>query len=113
MLILAADVLFSLGVTWLLGREPKWFDGLVSVAGAIVPSITAAGLALEATFALSEEAERSKVLAVRLEGLTADIGDNPALEAYQAAAKAAVRLQRAQEDHWAEGTVRRRLFRGG
>ena len=113
MLILAADVLFSLGVTWLLGREPKWFDGLVSVAGAIVPSITAAGLALEATFALSEEAERRKVLAVRLEGLTADIGDNPALEAYQAAAKAAVRLQRAQEDHWAEGTVRRRLFRGG
>lgn len=113
MVILGTYLAASLALTFYGMDEPRWFDGLVALAGAIVPSIGAAGLALEATLALSEEAQRSRILAARLEALTADLGEHPALEAFQAAAKAAIRLQRAQEDHWTEGTVRRRLFRGG
>jgi hypothetical protein len=113
MVILATYLVVSLALTWFGRDEPHWFDGLVALAGAIVPAITAAGLALEATLALNEESQRSRVLAARLDVLSAAIGDAPALETLQAAAKAAIRLQRAQEDHWTEGTVRRRLFRGG
>ena len=113
MVILVTYLVVAIVLTW-LGRDgPHWFDGLVALAGAIAPAITAASLALEATLALNEDSQRSRVLAFRLEALSADIGETPSLEKLQAAAKAAIALQRAQEDHWTEGTVRRRLFRGG
>jgi hypothetical protein len=112
MVILGAYLVASVGLALFGSDAPHWFDVLVAVAGSIVPSIGAAGLALEATLALSEEAQRSQILAARLEGLMADLGPKPTLEGFQALAKAAIRLQRAQEDHWTEGTARRRLFRG-
>ncbi len=92
---------------------PHWVGGLVFMAGAIVPAIGAAGLALEATLSLREEAQRSSELAVRLETLATSLGDAPGLPALQNVAGAAIRLQRAQEDRWLEGAVRRRLVRGG
>jgi len=103
----------AFGMSILGAEAPHWLGGLVTVAGAIVPSIGAAGLALEATLSLGEQAQRSRVLAGRLDVLARDIGPGAQLEEVQAAAKAAIRLQQAQEDHWTEGAVRRRLFRGG
>jgi hypothetical protein len=96
------------------GREtPHWLGGLVIITGAIVPAIGAAGLALEATLALGEQAGRSRVLAAQLESLALEPDAAPNLERLQARARTAIRLQRIQEEHWTEGAVRRRLFRGG
>ncbi len=53
------------------------------------------------------------MLASRLEAIAGGLGQEPRIEALQAAAKAAIRLARVQEDHWIEGTGRRRLYRGG
>ena len=103
----------AFGMSILGAEAPHWLGGLVTVAGAIVPAIGAAGLALEATLSLGEQAQRSRVLAGRLDILAKDVGAAARLEAVQAAAKAAIRLQQQQEDHWTEGAVRRRLFRGG
>jgi hypothetical protein len=83
------------------------------MAGSIVPAIGAAGMALEATLSLSEQAQRSRVLAGRLEGLSSHHAPEARLERLQAIAKSAIRLQRVQEDHWAEDAARRRLLRGG
>jgi hypothetical protein len=106
--------LATTGVMTLLGREtPHWLAGVVFMAGAIVPAIGAAGLALEATLSLGEEAQRSSTLAGHLETLAERLGPEPGLEAFQSIARSAIRLQRAQEDHWAEGSMRRRLVRGG
>ena len=111
--VLLAFVSASLGIASFRHHAPEWMTGVVMLTGAIVPAITAAALALEATLSLGEQAQRSRILAARLEALAHDIRSPPKLETYQAAAKAAIRLQRAQEDHWTEGVVRRRLFRGG
>ena len=90
-----------------------WAGGLVIMAGAIVPAIGAAGLALEATLGLGEEAQRSKLLAEQLARVARGRTGGGGLEELQRLARAAIRLQRAQEDHWTEGAARRRLFRGG
>lgn len=113
MVVLVAYVLSTVGMA-LFGHEgPRWLTSLVGVAGAIVPAIGATCLALEAALSLGEQAARSKVLAGRLDAIAADLGAASTLEAHQAAARVAIRLQRAQENHWGEGTVRRRLIRGG
>jgi len=112
MVVLVAYVLSTAGLA-LFGHEgPHWLTGLVGVAGAIVPAIGATCLALEAALSLGEQAARGKVLAGRLDAIAADLGPGETLEALQAAARNAIRLQRAQENHWSEGTVRRRLIRG-
>ncbi len=112
MVVLVAYVATTVAMA-AFGREgPHWLAGLVGVAGAIVPAIGATCLALEAALALGEQAERSRVLARRLEAIVADLGPAVTLEAHQAAARAAIRLQRAQENHWTEGAERRRLIRG-
>lgn len=96
------------------GRDPPdWLAGLMLMAGAVVPAIGAAGLALEATLALGEQARRSQVLSAQLASLTTDLEPAPVLERRQAIAKAAIRLLRVQEDHWTEDAARRRLVRGG
>jgi hypothetical protein len=94
-------------------QPPHWLGGLVVMAGAVVPAIGAAGLALEATLSLGEQARRSRALADQLEALRTEAGAPLTLERLQAVARAALRLHRAQEDHWSEEVGRRRLFRGG
>jgi hypothetical protein len=113
LVILLAYVVAS-GVYVLVGREmPHWVAGVVFMAGSIVPAIGAAGLALEATLDLGDQAQRSRILADELSTLTDAMNDPPSLESLQAVAKAAFRLERAQEDHWMQDAARRRLFRGG
>jgi hypothetical protein len=106
--------LVTTGIMTALGQEtPHWLAGVVFMAGSIVPAIGAAGLALEATLSLGEEAQRSTVLAGHLDALAQRLRPDSGLESFQAVARSAIRLQRAQEDHWAEGSIRRRLVRGG
>jgi hypothetical protein len=62
---------------------------------------------------LGEQARRSRALADQLEALRTEAGAPLTLERLQAVARAALRLHRAQEDHWSEEVGRRRLFRGG
>ena len=95
------------------GHTPPWLGGVMFMAGAIVPAIGAAGLALEATLSLGEQARRSQALAARLEALKAKVETQWDLDTLQAVARTAIRLQRAQEDHWSDDVGRRRLFRGG
>ena len=83
------------------------------MGGAIVPAIGAAGLALEATLSLDAQAHRSEVLRRQLEGLEADLGQDWRLDELQGVTRTAIKLQRAQEDHWTDDAGRRRLFRGG
>ena len=83
------------------------------MTGAIVPAIGASSLALEATLSLEEQAQRSKVLAAQLDVIADKVGAEPTLDDFQAAIRSAMRLTRAQEDHWMEGSGRRRLYRGG
>ena len=112
MVVLVSYVATTVGMAVFDREGPHWLASLVGVAGAIVPAIGATCLALEAALALGEQAERSRVLARRLEAIVADLGPATSLEAHQAAAKAAIRLQRAQENQWTEGAERRRLIRG-
>jgi hypothetical protein len=112
MVLMVTYVAATLGLALWGHHAPHWLSVSVEVAATIVPAIGAACLALEATLALGEQAERGRVLAMRLEAIVADLGDAPGLEAHQEAARAAIRLQRAQENHWSEGTGRRRLLRG-
>jgi hypothetical protein len=95
------------------GHPPYWLGGLVVMTGAVAPAIGAAGLALEATLSLAEQARRSQALAHQLEALQAEAGPLVCLERLQALARGALRLHRAQEDHWSAEVDRRRLFRGG
>jgi hypothetical protein len=104
-----ASVIYALGG----GAMPHWVAGVVFMAGSIVPAIGAAGLALEATLDLGDQAQRSRVLADELNVLRDAVDNPPTLESLQAVAKAAFRLERAQEDHWMQDAARRRLFRGG
>ncbi len=113
LVVLVAYVMTAAAGLMLGGEPPHWLGGLVFMAGAIVPAIGAAGLALEATLSLGEEAQRSAVLAARLQSLEDGLSEDLSLPALQNAASAAIRLQRAQEDHWLEGAIRRRLVRGG
>jgi hypothetical protein len=112
MVVLVAYVLSTAGMALFGHQGPHWLTSLVGVAGAIVPAIGATCLALEAALSLGEQAARSKVLAGRLDAIAADLEPDATLETLQAAARSAIRLQRAQENHWSEGTVRRRLIRG-
>lgn len=113
LVILGVFVATALGMGSFGHEEPHWLASAVGVAGSIVPAIAAAGLALEATLALGEQALRGKALSQRLDVIIDGLAGTSALEHFQAAAKQAIQLQRAQEDHWTEGTVRRRLVRGG
>jgi hypothetical protein len=101
-----------LSVIWGV-HPPKWLAGVTFMAGAIVPAIGAAGLALEATLSLHTQAHRSQVLSRQLEALKAELGSDWRLEDLQGVARTAIKLQRAQEDHWSDEAGRRRLFRGG
>jgi hypothetical protein len=94
-------------------HPPKWLAGVAIMAGAIVPAIGAAGLALEATLSLGVQAHRSQILQRQLEALKSDLGPEWRLEDLQGVARTAIKLQRAQEDHWSDEAGRRRLFRGG
>jgi hypothetical protein len=94
-------------------KPPHWLAGMVMMTGAIVPAIGAAGLALEATLSLGEQARRSHALADQLEALAAQAQAPQTLERLQSLTRAALRLHRAQEDQWSEEAGRRRLFRGG
>ena len=69
------------GVLALLNQTPPhWFSGLVEMDGAIVPATGAARLALDASLSLGEQAQRSRLLSMRLRGLAAKIGPAPRLE---------------------------------
>ncbi|HEY2661532.1 MAG TPA: hypothetical protein VGI79_17570 [Caulobacteraceae bacterium] len=92
---------------------PHWIGGAVLMAGAIVPAMGAASLALEATLGFGEHSQRSLSVAQELELLMATLGPAPSLDTYQTTARAAVRLESLKEDRWSEDTDRRRLFRGG
>jgi hypothetical protein len=94
------------------GEPPVWLTNMVFVAGTVVPAIAAASIALEATLALGEESQRSLTLSAQLDDLVTERPED-GLQGYQRLAKEAIRLQRAQEDRWAEGWVRRRLVRPG
>ncbi len=111
--VLVVYLLTSAAMALTRSEPPHWIADLVVVAGAIVPAIGAASLALEATLSLGEQSQRSRLLAAQLDSIQAHLGAEPGLEALQAAARSAIQLTRAQEAHWGEGTVRRRLFRGG
>ena len=103
----------AVAVSVIEGKPPHWLSGVVVMAGAIVPAIGAAGLALEATLSLGEQSRRSRTLANQLEALKEEVTPHDRLERLQSIARAALRLQRVQEDHWSEEVGRRRLFRGG
>ena len=113
LLVLALYLVVAIAFSGADGHAPKWLSGLVFMVGAIVPAIGAACLALEATLSIDDQARRSAILARQMQDLGRDLGDSWSLEDLQSAARAAIRLQRAQEDHWSDEAGRRRLFRGG
>ena len=113
LLILSSYVLLAAAAAFLDFETPHWLGGVVIMAGAIVPAIGAACLALEATLSLSDQARRSQALVESLQALRATIGPEPTLQALQNVVKAAIRLERVHEEHWTEEATRRRLFRGG
>lgn len=113
LLLLVAYLAVAAGLGLMGESPPKWLAGLVVMAGAIVPAIGAAGLALEATLSLGVQAHRSQILQRQLEALRAELGPQWRLEDLQGVARTAIKLQRAQEDHWSDEAGRRRLFRGG
>lgn len=113
LLILLSYVVTAIASKLTGGHTPHWLGGVVIMAGAIVPAIGAACLALEATLSLGDQARRSQVLFERLQALGAELGPSPSLQRLQSAVRAAIRLERLQEEHWSEEASRRRLFRGG
>jgi hypothetical protein len=98
LIVLLSYVVAAIVMSAFHASPPAWLDELVAVAGAVAPAIGAASLALEATLSLNEQGQRSRVLARRLEAIAAHLGSKRSLEALQEAAKAAIRLQRAQEN---------------
>jgi len=113
MAVLASYIVAAVAMAAWEHEPPHWLGGVVFMAGSIVPAIGAASLALDATLSLREQAQRSDVLAARLEAVRERLGPQPDLQGTQSAIRAAMRLMRAQEDHWAEASVRRKLYRGG
>jgi hypothetical protein len=114
LMFLLAGFMVTTGVLALGGgHPPTWLAGLVYMAGAIVPAIGAAGLALEATLSLDVQARRSQLLTGQLKELRNTLGTQWRLEDLQSVARAAIKLQRSQEDHWSSESGRRRLYRGG
>lgn len=111
--LLGLYIVVAVGFGMSGGHAPKWLAGLAVMGGAIVPAIGAAGLALEATLSLDAQAHRSQVLRRQLEALRTDLGPGWRLEDLQGVTRTAIKLQRAQEDHWSDDAGRRRLFRGG
>jgi hypothetical protein len=111
--VLAAFAI-AYGISASLGQHmPHWVGGAVLMAGAIVPAMGAASLALEATLGFSEHSQRSLDLADALNQLIASLDPDPTLDTYQKSARAAVQLESLKEDRWSEDSDRRRLFRGG
>lgn len=92
---------------------PPWLAPAAIAAGVIVPAIAAACMALEARLQFEEQAERSAQLVDRLRRLEAEVDARPQLEAAQGAFRAAAEWLLAEADQWREGSVRRRLSRGG
>lgn len=113
MVVLVGYAAGEVGMSVVGGELPRWVAGVVFMAGAIVPAIGAASLALEATLSLREQGQRSEVLAARLEEIRSRLGPEPSLQSLQSAIRSAIRLMRAQEEHWIEGAMRRRLYRAG
>ena len=114
LLLLQAGFLLSALAAWSRGGQvPHWLAGAAVMAGAIVPAIGAAGLALEATLSFHEQGRRSHVLAGQLDALRAQVRPDWRLDDLQGLARTAIRIERAHEDHWSEDVGRRRLFRGG
>jgi hypothetical protein len=113
LVLLGAYIMVALAYGVSGGYPPGWLGGLAVMAGAIVPAIGAAGLALEATLSLGAQAHRSQVLSRQLDALRAELGSAWRLEDLQGIARTAIKLQRAQEEHWSDEAGRRRLFRGG
>jgi hypothetical protein len=91
---------------------PDWASGLVMMASVVVPSISAAGMALEAKLEFEHQAERSAELAERLDELGATLQAADWVER-QSAARRAIEWLLAEADQWREAVGRRRLFRGG
>lgn len=113
LLLLVSFLVYAVALSEEFGHAPKWLAGLVFMAGAMVPAIGAACLALDATLSIEEQAHRSAILERQLETLRLQLGSTWGLEDLQGVARAAIRLQKAQEDHWSDNAGRRRLFRGG
>jgi hypothetical protein len=113
LVVLTGDLLFAAAAAFVGYSTPHPFTGLVAMAGAIIPAIGAAGLALEATLSLGEEARRSQALRAELAGLAESLGPDPTLGRVRAVVKQAIELERAQEEHWTEDSTRRRLVRAG
>jgi hypothetical protein len=114
LMLLLTGYLVAAGVGATVGHKPpQVLASAVFMAGAVVPAIAAACLALEATLSLTEQTARSRQLAERLQRIGATVDGSAGLEALQAAIRSAIRLERAQEQHWADDASRRRLFRGG
>jgi hypothetical protein len=111
LILLGAFLVVSLVTGYAGSHLPVWFKAIVTVVGAFAPAVGAANIALEATLSLSEDAQRSRVLAARLESLGAEVPADAGLERLQSVARQAIRLQRRQEDHWSEETLRRRMVR--
>ncbi len=101
------------GLAHVLGFElPHWLGRAVLMMSAIVPSIGAASLALEANLSFREQGERSLFLAGRLTAIGTSVATPPRLDDLQRAAFAAIQLHNSQEDRWGEEATRRRLVRG-
>src|SRR5207244_3810061 len=69
MVVLLSYVIAAFALPMFRMDEPHWLAGAVVMAGAIVPAIGAASLAVEATLSLGEQALRSRVLAARLDAI--------------------------------------------
>jgi Protein of unknown function (DUF4231) len=109
MLLVFTPYAFSFGAKPL----PARLHGVIIMAGAIVPAVGAASLALEAILGFGDQSRRSHILAKRLDEINVALGAKPRLDQLQQAARAAIHLQVSQEDRWSEDAIRRRLFRGG
>ena len=70
-------------------------------------------MALEAKLEFSEQANRSRMIATRLESLARELGAQPSFEAIQRAVRTAMRWKVAEADQWREGAGRRRLSQRG
>lgn len=91
---------------------PKWFSGVITMTGAVVPALAAAAMALESKLEFQEQGERSGRIASVLDRFAAQLKDGASFEESQGVAREAVRLHLAESGHWQEGVSRRRLFRG-
>lgn len=93
---------------------PEWVDfasGLVTVVGIVMPAIGAASMALDAKLGFEEQAQRSDDLARRLDEL--DTREAQTLVDVRRLVRRATYWLMLEAGQWSDGTVRRRLYRGG